>query len=84
MCAIANSGEGWRKNPVAASHENIGHTTPAPASMPRTMHQEEGAGRVGDRRGSGIAHPGHCTPALAALNALRKPRLLIIKPLFVD
>jgi hypothetical protein len=80
MCAIPHSGEGWRENPVPTSHENIGHTTPTPAPVPRTMHQDEGARPIGDARGSGIAHPRHCTPAVAALNAFRKPRLVIINP----
>ncbi len=81
MCAIPHSREGWRENPVSTSPENIGHATPAPAPVPRTMHQDEGASPIGDARGSGIAHPGHCTPAVAALNAFRKPRLVIINPL---
>jgi hypothetical protein len=44
------------------------------------MHQDEGAGRIGVPRGSDIANPGHSTPPIAALNAFRKPRLIIIKP----
>jgi len=61
MRAIPQSGEAWRENPVPASPENIGYTTPAPAPVPRTMHQDEGAGPIGGARDSGIAHPGHCT-----------------------
>jgi hypothetical protein len=60
MRAIPHSGEAWRENPVPASPENIGYTTPAPAPMPRTMHQDEGAGRVCGARSSGIADPGPC------------------------
>jgi hypothetical protein len=71
MRAISHSGEGWRENPMPASYENIGHTTPAPAPVPRTMHQYEGAGRIGGPCDSATAHPGHCTPAIAALNAIR-------------
>ena len=44
------------------------------------MHQDEGARPIDDARGSGIAHPGHCTPAVAALNTFRKARLIIINP----
>jgi hypothetical protein len=43
MCPIPHSGERWRKNPVPGIRENIGDTTPAPAPVPRTMHQDEGA-----------------------------------------
>jgi hypothetical protein len=60
MRAIPQSGEAWRENPVPASPENIGYTTPAPAPVPRTMHQDEGAGLIGDARDSGIAR-GHGT-----------------------
>ncbi len=78
MRAIPQSGEGWRENPVPASPENIGYTTPAPAPVPRTMHQDEGAGLIGDARDSGIAHRGHA-PVVAALDAVRKPRLVIMQ-----
>jgi hypothetical protein len=78
MRAIPDSGESGRKNP--ASDKNISDTMPAPASVPRPIHQDEGAGRIGGPRGSDIADPGHCTPPIAALNAFRKPRLVIIKP----
>ena len=44
MCAIPHSGEAGRENPVPASPQNVGHTTPAPAPVPRAMHQDEGAG----------------------------------------
>jgi hypothetical protein len=46
MRAIPQSGETWRENPVPASPENIGYTTPAPAPVPRTMHQDEGAALI--------------------------------------
>jgi hypothetical protein len=46
MCPIPHSGEGWRKNPVPGIRENIGDTTPAPAPVPRTMHQDKGAGLI--------------------------------------
>jgi hypothetical protein len=62
MCAVPYSGEAWRENPVPTSDESIGYTAPAPTSVPRTMHQDEGAvGRIGVARGSGIAHRGHGT-----------------------
>ncbi len=61
MRAIPQSGEAWRENLVPASPENIGYTTPAPAAVPRTMHQHEGAALVADARDSGIARRGHGT-----------------------
>ena len=57
MDAIPHSGEAGRENPVPMSDENVGHTTPAPATVPRAMHQDERARH--SARGSGIAHPGH-------------------------
>ena len=78
MRAIPHPGEAGRENPVPASRENIGDPTPAPAPVPRTMHQDEGAELIGDARDSGIAHRGH-TPAVAALDAVKKPRLVIMQ-----
>ena len=54
MRAIPQAGEAGGENPVPASPENIGYTTPAPATVPCTMHQDEGSGLIGDVRDSGI------------------------------
>ena len=60
MRAIPQSREAGRKNPVPASPESIGYSTPAPAPVPRTMHQDESAGLIGGAHTDGFAF---CAPA---------------------